>query len=128
MRIDKYLWCIRVFKSRTQSTELCNAGKVGVNNVIVKPAREVKPGDILTLRRGPVTLSYAVLALPKTRVGAALVPMYTNDITHPQELEKLRKIQEVRAQNTLRLPGRPTKRDRRDLEDFLDGQDTGDEL
>jgi ribosome-associated heat shock protein Hsp15 len=128
MRIDKYLWCIRVFKSRTQSTELCNAGKVGVNNVIVKPAREVKPGDILTLRRGPVTLSYAVLALPKTRVGAALVPMYANDITHPQELEKLRKIQEVRAQNTLRLPGRPTKRDRRDLEDFLDGQDTGDEL
>ena len=128
MRIDKYLWCIRVFKSRTQSTELCNAGKVGVNNVIVKPAREVKPGDILTLRRGPVTFSYMVLGFPKSRVGAALVSVYTKDITDPKELEKLEKIKEIKSQSTLRMPGRPTKRDRRNLEDFLDGQDTEDEL
>ena len=123
MRIDKFLWCIRACKSRTQSTELCNAGRVGLNQAIVKPAREVKPSDIITVRRGPVTLSYEVLQFPKSRVGAALVSTYAKDITDPVELEKLDKIKKIKASNTLRLPGRPTKRDRRDLEDFLDWQE-----
>lgn len=126
MRIDKFLWCIRACKSRTQSTELCNAGKVGINNSMVKPAREVKPADVITLRRGPVTFSFEVLQFPKSRVGAALVSVYAKDITDARELEKLAKIKDIKANNTLRLPGRPTKRDRRDLEDFLDWQENDD--
>lgn len=128
MRVDKFLWCIRACKSRTQSTDLCNAGKVGINSTIVKPSRELKLTDVITVRRGPVTFSYMVLGFPKSRVGAALVSVYTKDITDPKELEKLEKIKEIKSQSTLRMPGRPTKRDRRNLEDFLDGQDTGDEL
>jgi len=126
MRIDKFLWCIRACKSRTQSTELCTAGKVGVNQTIVKPAREVRPLDVITVRKGPVTLSYQVLQFPKSRVGAALVSVYAKDITDPAELEKLDRIKKIKASNMLRLPGRPTKRDRRDLEDFLDWQDLDD--
>ena len=123
MRVDKYLWCIRACKSRTQSTELCNAGKVSLNQSIVKPAREVKLGDVITVKRGPITWSYSVLQFPKSRVGAALVSIYAKDITDAAELEKLAKWNEIRASKNVRLPGRPTKRDRRDLDDFLDLQD-----
>jgi len=123
MRIDKFLWCIRACKSRTQSTELCNGGRVCINQTVVKPSRELKLLDKITIRRGSVTFSFEVLQFPKSRLGASLVDKYAKDITDPLELEKLAKIRDIRANNTLRLPGRPTKRDRRDLEDFLEWQE-----
>jgi ribosome-associated heat shock protein Hsp15 len=93
-----------------------------VNGKSVKASREVKPGDKISLRRGPVTFSYDVLECPKSRVAASMVNAFARDVTTAAELEKLNKIREIRANNTLRLPGRPTKRDRRDLEEFLDEQ------
>lgn len=120
MRIDKYLWSIRVFKTRTLAASYCKAEKVWVSNELVKASREVKIGDTVKVRKGPIHFSFQVLAFPTSRVGAKLVSIYTKDVTDPLELEKMERI---RLQSTLERPrglGRPTKKDRRILDSFFD--------
>lgn len=120
MRIDKYLWCIRVFKTRSLAASQVKLNKVWVNDEEIKASREIKQGDVIRVRKGPVHFSYQVIDFPKARVGAKLVEQYTKDITPQDELQKLEVIrlqyQDYRRNGT----GRPTKKDRRALDDFTE--------
>jgi ribosome-associated heat shock protein Hsp15 len=119
MRVDKYLWSIRVFKTRSQATTHCKEGKVRVSGKAVKPALELKGQETIEVRKGAVTFSFQVLALPKSRLGAPLVPDYVRDVTPQSELDKLDQIREAQR-DLLRPVGRPTKRDRRDWEKYFE--------
>lgn len=118
MRVDKYLWCIRVFKTRSIATDACKENRVSVNGDTVKPAREVKIGEKITIRKGAIHFECKVVAIPKSRVGAAIVVDYATDITSEEELEKLKMIREGENQRPKGV-GRPTKRDRRDIDRFF---------
>ena len=89
-RIDKYLWAIRVYKTRSDATDACKGGKVRLNGNDVKPSKPVKPGDVICARKGAVQYTYNVLSLTDKRVGAKLVPDYAENITPQEELDKLR--------------------------------------
>ena len=89
-RIDKYLWAIRVYKTRRDATDACKGGKVRLNGNDVKPSKPVKPGDVICARKGAVQYTYNVLSLTDKRVGAKLVPDYAENITPQEELDKLR--------------------------------------
>lgn len=119
MRIDKYLWCIRVYKTRTLAALQCKLNKVWVNDAEVKASRELKEGDIIKVRKGPIHFSWKVLAFPPARLGAKLVPGFAEDITSKEELNKL-EIMRLQYQERPRGIGRPTKKDRRELDDFLE--------
>lgn len=120
MRIDKYLWCIRVFKTRSIGTEQCKLGKVFLNEELIKPSREVKVGEVIKVRKGPINFSYEVIAFPTSRVGAKLVSLYCKDVTSPEELERLERIKLQMNYDRPRGLGRPTKKERRLLDDFMD--------
>ena len=126
MRIDKYLWAIRVFKTRSEATEACNGGKVKIDGVNCKPAKEVKVGEIIQIRKGSVQFSYRVLSPLENRVGASLVPQYAENLTPERELAKMRAPVETFFVKRDRGSGRPTKKERRVLDsmmDFLDEED-----
>ncbi len=118
MRIDKYLWCTRYFKTRNQATQACKKGAARVNAELVKPAREIYPGDKITLRKDQVNYSMEVLDLPPSRVGAKLVGMYVKDITPGEELAHREMMKLSKEHYRKKGLGRPTKKDRRDLDDF----------
>lgn len=113
MRVDKYLWAIRVFKTRSLASAACREGKVVVDESKMKPARAIKVNEVIHVRKGAVTFSYKVVALPKSRVGAPLVKDYSLDVTPQSELDKLEMIRLQYVERPKGL-GRPTKRDRRD--------------
>jgi ribosome-associated heat shock protein Hsp15 len=118
VRIDKWMWATRIFKTRTIAVEACKKNRIVVNDVVVKPSRMIKAGDIIQVRKPPVTYSFKVLDLTVNRVGAKLVPNYLENITPPEQYELL-ELQKIsgfvdRARGT----GRPTKKDRLDLDDF----------
>jgi ribosome-associated heat shock protein Hsp15 len=120
MRIDKYLWCIRVYKTRSLAAEQCRLDKVQLNNEQVKASRDLKVGDVLQVRKGPVVFQWRVLSFPTSRVGAKLVPTYAEECTTADERQKL---EIIKLQMTLERPrglGRPTKKDRRSIDDFFD--------
>ena len=125
-RIDKFLWAIRAFKTRTDATDACKGGKVKVAGVNAKPSKEVKPGDVLTVKKGSVTYTYKVLQPLERRVGAKLVPEYALNLTPAAELEKLRAPVETFFITRDRGAGRPTKKDRREIEDAWDTIDFND--
>jgi ribosome-associated heat shock protein Hsp15 len=120
IRIDKWLWAVRIFKTRTIAVEACKKNRVTVNDVPAKPARTVKIGDVIAVRKSPITYSFRVLALTGNRIGAKLTPNFFENITPPEQYEilKLQKISGFidRAKGT----GRPTKKERRDLDDFVE--------
>ena len=120
LRLDKYLWCIRVFKTRSEATEASKGNKVQVNGVPSKPSKEVKVGDMLVIRKGPVELTYRVKAALHARVGAALVPEYAENLTPEAELDKLHAPKEVFFVKRDKGTGRPTKKDRRTLDVLWD--------
>ena len=120
VRIDKYLWSIRAFKTRSEATDACKGGKVRVNGNDIKPSRDVKVGDIIVVRKGAVTYTYKVIALVDTRQGAALVPNYAENLTPQEELDKLRAPVETFFLKRDRGAGRPTKKDRRQMEALWD--------
>jgi ribosome-associated heat shock protein Hsp15 len=120
MRIDKYLWCIRVFKTRSISSEYCRAGKVSINEEAIKPSKEVKQNDLIVIRKGSIQFSYKVKEIPKNRVGAKLVEEYAIDCTSPIELEKLKMLLLAQKEDRWKGLGRPTKKDRRDIDKFLE--------
>ena len=125
-RIDKFLWAFRAFKTRTDATDACKGGKVKVAGVNAKPSKEVKPGDVLTVKKGSVTYTYKVLQPLERRVGAKLVPEYALNLTPAAELEKLRAPVETFFITRDRGAGRPTKKDRREIEDAWDAIDFND--
>lgn len=120
VRIDKWMWAVRLFKTRSQATEACRKGRVEIGNLPVKPSREIRVGEIIKIRRQPINRSFKVLALSEKRMSAKLTENFLEDVTPPEELE----IPEIQKQMNWimreRGSGRPTKRDRRKLDDFFD--------
>jgi len=122
LRWDKYLWCVRLSKTRSQAAELISKGKVRVNGEQIKPAREVIIGEVVGIQRNSAVFSYKVLALLDKRVGAPLVKDYLVDVTPEEEIEKYKNYKA--AQNIYReTDGKPTKKNRRELDRFLDEWD-----
>lgn len=120
MRIDKYLWCTRYYKTRNQASVACKKGHVQVNEQESKPSREVQAGDRIRARINQVNYELEVLELPKSRVGAKLVDTYRKDITPPEALAHREMMRLSREHNRQRGSGRPTKKERRNIDDFLD--------
>lgn len=118
-RIDKWLFEVRLFKTRSLASEACKKGHILINGTPVKSSREIKPGDIINLRKAPIVYTYEVLAIPTGRVGAKLVPEYMRDITTPDMLALLEVLRIDQANNRAKGLGRPTKKDRRDLDEFF---------
>ena len=120
-RVDKYLWAVRVFKTRTEATDACKGNKVKVDGVAVEPSRPVKVGNTIEVRKGSVQYIYKVKALLENRVGARLVPEYAENLTPQSELDKLRAPVETFFLKRDRGMGRPTKKDRRDMDVLWEG-------
>lgn len=120
MRIDKYLWCVRYFKTRSLATEACNKGHIKINNAVVKASKDVFIGDAVTIRKNQIYYSIEVIGIPTTRVGAKLVALYIIDTTPAEELERLELVKYSQDYYRGKGTGRPTKKDRRDLEEFTD--------
>lgn len=119
-RIDKWLWTVRVYKTRSIATEECKKGRISIGGMEVKPSRELKIGDILEVRKSPVTYRYKVLQFPANRLGAKLVPEYMQDITPPENLKVLEMQKYMGWSERDRGAGRPTKRERREIDRFRD--------
>ena len=117
-RIDKWLWAVRIFKTRTIATDAGKKGRVMINDVLVKPSRTVKPGDIVKVRKPPVTYSFRVLQCTQNRLGAKLVPDYMENITPQSELDLLDVVRISGFIDRRKGLGRPTKREGRDLASF----------
>ena len=128
-RIDKYLWAVRLFKTRSEATEACKGNRVTVNGSEVKPSREVHSGDTITVRKGAVRYTYKVLAPLEKRVGAKDVERYAQNLTPESELEKLRAPVETFFIRRDRGSGRPTKKERRDMDSLYSSffSDEGDD-
>lgn len=120
MRIDKFLWCTRYYKTRNMATEAAKKGHFKVNGQAVKPSREVFPGDKILLRKDQINYELTVLNLPENRVGAKLVDLYRTDTTPKEAFEKLELLKYSKEYYREKGTGRPTKKDRRDLENFTD--------
>lgn len=117
MRIDKYIWAVRLFKTRSLASKTCNAEKVKLNGVVVKASKTVVKNDVIAIKTIPIWRTFKVLDFPKSRVGAKLVDLYITETTAKDDLQQLKQIQEVNRQNkVLGIKGRPTKKDRRDLD------------
>lgn len=121
MRIDKFLWCIRLAKTRSEATRFCNSGKVMIDDEIVKPSKEVYCSAKISFKINPIWKTFKVIDIPKSRVGAKLVTTLIIETTPEEELDKLKLIDESNRQNRAEgMKGRPTKRDRRKLDDWND--------
>lgn len=116
MRLDRWLWAVRLYKSRSLATDAIKAGHVKVNGDPIKPAHEARPGSLVAARIGVMTRSFRVLAAPPSRVGAKLVADFAEDLTPPEEWEKQRMNAALQPAFRERGSGRPTKRERRTLE------------
>ena len=121
VRLDKYLWAVRIFKSRSVAAEAIRTNRVTVNGSTCKPSREVKIGDIMAVKRMPVTYQYKVLDLVTSRQPAKNVPAYCLNITPQEELDKLNVPRETIFVFRDRGTGRPTKKERRELDSLMDG-------
>ena len=118
-RIDKWMWAARIFKTRTIAAEACKKGRISINGSQVKPARMVKPGDAGQVRKPPVTYSFKVLQAIEKRVGAKLVPEIMENVTTPDQYELLEMSKISGFVDRARGTGRPTKKERRDLDEFF---------
>ena len=121
VRLDKYLWAVRVYKTRSDAADAIRNNRVMVNNAYAKPSREVQVGDIISVKKMPVTYSYKVLDLVSSRQGAKLVPQYCLNITPQEELDKLTVPRETIFVFRERGTGRPTKKERREIDALMDG-------
>jgi len=118
IRIDKWLWAVRIYKSRTIASESCENGRVSIQGNRVKPSRSLKVGDVIEVRIPPVTRTYLVKGLLAQRLSATLVKDYVEDITPPEALKILEDMKWSRPIFRQSGEGRPTKKERRDLEDI----------
>nr|WP_320037962.1 RNA-binding S4 domain-containing protein [uncultured Bacteroides sp.] len=117
-RIDKWMWATRIFKTRTIAAEACKKGRVSINGSQVKASRTIKVGDVIQVKKSPITYSFKVLQTIEKRVGAKLVPEYMENVTTPDQYEILEMSKISGFVDRARGTGRPTKKDRRELEDF----------
>lgn len=119
MRIDKFLWSIRIYKTRNIAAEEIKKNRVSIGGAVVKSSKEVKEGDVIKIRKNQIDYKIKVLQIPKSRIGAKLVPLHISDVTDKEQYEilKLRKM----AQDYYRIKGegRPTKKDRREMDDYV---------
>jgi len=120
MRVDKYLYCVRYFKTRNIATIACKKGHIKVNDVIVKPSREIYPLDIIEVRKDQVNYKLKVNDIPPSRVGAKLVDIYRIDMTPKEAFEARDMLKYSKDYYRKKGAGRPTKKDRRDIEDYHD--------
>lgn len=120
MRIDKYLWAVRFFKSRNTASIACKKGYVQVGGQNAKPSREIYVSDKISVRKNQLTTELYVLDLPKSRVGAKLVSQYCENITPKETIDFHNEVNEKQRLSRVKGEGRPSKKERRDLEDFLD--------
>ena len=119
MRIDKFLWYVRYFKTRSIATEEVKKNRVWVNDELAKPAKEVLVGDIVKVRKDQIIYAFEVLQMPKSRMGAKLVSLYIKDKTEKEQKDLLELRKSSQDYYRSKGEGRPTKRDRRDLDDFM---------
>jgi len=119
-RLDKFVWCVRLTKTRTLATELVQKGKIRLNNASAKPSKDVKIGDIVSIVRNNATFSYKIKDLLDRRVGAKLVPDYLIDVTDPAEVEKFREYQAAQSVYREYGTGRPSRKDRDSFESFFE--------
>lgn len=119
-RIDKWLWAMRVFKTRSIATEACKKGRVTMEGISVKPSKMIKPGDKIEVKKPPVTYSFRVLKLANNRLGAKLVPEYLENITPPSQYEILEMAKISGFVDRRKGLGRPTKRESRELNRFTE--------
>ena len=119
MRVDKYLWSVRYFKTRSIATQACKKGAVRVNDATVKPSRDVYPGDNVTVRKEQVKYTLRVIEVPKSRVGPKLVDLYRVDTTPKEAFQQQELLKYSKEYYRKRGMGRPTKKDRRDIEDYI---------
>lgn len=120
VRIDKWLWATRIFKTRTIATDACKLGRVTMGGTNVKPSRLIKVGDVIAVRKPPVTYTFEVLGVLQNRVGAKLVPNYLKNITTRDQLELLEMVKIDGFVNRQKGMGRPTKKDGREIASFTD--------
>lgn len=120
VRIDKWLWAVRLFKTRSIAIEACKKGRVSIKGMQVKASRMIKVGDVIEIKRPPIIYSFEVLDLIERRVGAKLAPDYRKDVTAPDQLEILEMSKLSGFVDRARGMGRPTKKDRRDMETFIE--------
>ena len=120
-RIDKFLWAVRVFKTRSLATEACNKGRIIIEGIQVKPSRVVKVGDVILVRKLPVIYTYRVISFPDSRVSAQRVPGLITDMTSAEEISKL-KVRDTIFYTREKGSGRPTKKERRTIDRVLDEQ------
>lgn len=120
MRVDKYLWCVRYYKTRSIATTACKKGHVKVNDAVVKPSREVYPTDKIELRKNQIQYRLTVNDIPKNRVGAKLVDIYRTDTTPKSAFETQELLKYSKDYYRKKGTGRPTKKDRRDIDDFYE--------
>lgn len=126
VRLDKFLWAVRLFKTRSAATEACKKGKVFINSAAAKPSRSIATGDTITLRRMPVIYTYRVVAPLENRVAAKIVSQYIDDLTPEDELIKLTAARMPGAFGIRdRGMGRPTKKERRIIDDMFDNLPEG---
>ncbi|KJD32015.1 RNA-binding protein [Tamlana sedimentorum] len=120
MRIDKFLWCVRYYKTRSLATTACKKGQVRINGDSVKPSREVYAQDTIDVRKNQINYKLKVNDIPPNRVGAKLVDIYRTDITPKTEFEAQELLKFSKDYYRKKGTGRPTKKDRRDIDDFYD--------
>ena len=118
-RLDKFLWAARIFKTRTIAADACKNGRVMIDGVKQKPSRMVKEGDVIQVRKPPITYSFKILQAIQNRVGAKLVPEIMENVTTPDQYELLEMNRISGFVNRARGTGRPTKKERRELDDFV---------
>ena len=123
MRVDKYLWCVRYFKTRSIATTACKKGQIKVNGQVVKPSREVYATDKIELRKNQINYQITVNDLPPNRVGAKLVDLYRTDTTPKEAFEAQDLLKYSKDYYRKKGVGRPTKKDRRDIDDFHENPD-----
>jgi ribosome-associated heat shock protein Hsp15 len=122
MRIDKYLWCLRYFKTRSLATTACKKGHVRVRGEVVKPSREVFPTDEVQVRKEQINYTFTINDIPPNRLGAKLVDIYRIDTTPKEAFEAQELLKYSKDYYRQKGSGRPTKKDRRDIDDYQDDQ------
>ncbi|MFQ3369130.1 MAG: ribosome-associated heat shock protein Hsp15 [Flavobacteriaceae bacterium] len=118
MRIDKYLWCIRLFKTRSIATEYCKKGHIKMDDKSCKPSKELFGNELFTVRKNQINYKIQVIGIPESRVGAKLVDLYRKDLTPKEEFEKTALLKYSKDYYREKGAGRPTKKDRRDIDDY----------
>lgn len=126
VRVDKWLWAVRIFKTRSVAADACKKGRVMINGVSLKPSRNIREGDVIQVKKAPVTFSFKVIALAEKRMGAKLVPDFMENVTPPEQYEILELNKLSGYVDRQRGAGRPTKKERRDLESFTETFDFDD--